>query len=141
MQTTKYAGECIVDFVFIGNNGTAKRRPIDSVQYVSWKRPIPVRLKTKLNHLNDRKKSNSKFLMFNFFFSARLQNLETPASGERIVFGNLPMFHAFGMCVFITTLLGQSAKIVLLPRFVEEDFLRCIEVTAIVDRLQNVQLI
>lgn len=65
-----------------------------------------------------------------FSSSQRLQHLETPTSGERIVLGNLPMFHAFGMCVFITTLLGPAAKIVLLPRFVEEDFLRCIMVTA-----------
>lgn len=65
-------------------------------------------------------------------FSSRLQRLEAPASGERVVLGNLPMFHAFGMCVFITTQLGhQQSKMVLLPRFVEEDFLRCIEVTAI----------
>lgn len=51
-----------------------------------------------------------------------------PVSGERIVLGNLPIFHAFGICVFITTSLGRPSKFVLLQRFVEEDFLRCIQV-------------
>lgn len=40
--------------------------------------------------------------------------------------GQLPMFHAFGMNAFIASIFQQE-KMILLPHFVEDDFLRCIE--------------
>lgn len=55
----------------------------------------------------------------------RSAELEKPPSGERIVMGNLPMFHAYGMNVFIGSAIVRE-KIVLLRRFVEDDFLRYI---------------
>lgn len=42
------------------------------------------------------------------------------------MFGNLPMFHAFGMNVFIGSVI-QREKTVLLRHFVEDDFLRYIQ--------------
>lgn len=38
------------------------------------------------------------------------------------------MYHAYGMCVFITTILSKNAKIILVPRFTEESFLQTIQV-------------
>lgn len=49
---------------------------------------------------------------------------------ERIILGNLPMFHAFGMCVFLTSILEGSTKIVLIPRFTEQTFLSSIQVVS-----------
>lgn len=56
----------------------------------------------------------------------RPHQLEIPESGGLITMGQLPMFHAFGMNVFIASIVQQD-KMILLRRFVEEDFLRCIE--------------
>lgn len=56
----------------------------------------------------------------------RSKRLERPDGGEDIVMGNLPMFHAFGMNVLFGSTV-QREKLVLLPRFVEDDFLRCIQ--------------
>lgn len=62
------------------------------------------------------------------FSVKRPQKLENPPSGERVVLATLPMFHAFGLCVYTTGALNPLWKYVLLPRFTEEDFLRCIQV-------------
>lgn len=68
-------------------------------------------------------------LMADVYFSIkRPQRLEDPPSGERVALGTLPMFHAYGLCVYVTGALNPSWKFVLIPRFVEEDFLRCIQV-------------
>lgn len=64
-------------------------------------------------------------------FSGRLQKDEIPPSGKPVILGNLPLFHAYGMNLYLITCLARSTeihKIILLPRFVEEDFLRCIQV-------------
>lgn len=41
------------------------------------------------------------------------------------------MYHAFGVCVFITTMLTHRARFVLLPRFTVEGFLKTVQVTKI----------
>jgi 4-coumarate--CoA ligase len=46
---------------------------------------------------------------------------------EAVVLGLLPMFHAFGVAVLITTLATASGKIILIPKFEERTFLTCIE--------------
>lgn len=38
------------------------------------------------------------------------------------------MYHAFGMCVFVTIILTNRARLVLMPRFTEEVFLQIIQV-------------
>lgn len=63
----------------------------------------------------------------------RLRLSEIPASGDQIILGNLPMFHAFGMVLYTIICLSyrtKIAKIVLLPRFIEREFLNCIQVRA-----------
>lgn len=62
------------------------------------------------------------------FFRIRKQTHERSATGERIILGNLPIYHAFGICVFLTCALEGESKIVLLPRFTEESYLSSIQV-------------
>lgn len=59
----------------------------------------------------------------------RPRRSELPPSGERVVLGNLPMFHAYGMSAYVTELLNPLSKVVLIPRFVEEEFLNIIQVS------------
>lgn len=49
-------------------------------------------------------------------------------AGEKVALGNLPMFHAFGLSVYITEALNPFTKFVLMHRFSEEDFYRCVQV-------------
>lgn len=54
-----------------------------------------------------------------------------PPSGDPVILGNLPLFHAYGLNIYLIISLARATniyKIVLIPRFVEEDFLRCIQV-------------
>ncbi|XP_031635467.1 4-coumarate--CoA ligase 1-like [Contarinia nasturtii] len=72
---------------------------------------------------------------FNLFITSvqshgRLQSLETPASGESIILGNIPMFHSFGMVTYIIRFLARGTyiiKTILMSRFTEEEFLGCIQ--------------
>lgn len=70
-------------------------------------------------------------------FSARPQKLEIPERGVRTILGQLPMYHAFGMCVFLTTALWVSSKFVIIPRFTEESFLSTIEVNSTANSIND----
>lgn len=48
-------------------------------------------------------------------------------SEEIVILGLLPLFHAFGATVLICTMASTRGKIVLIPKFEEKLFLRCIQ--------------
>lgn len=48
-------------------------------------------------------------------------------TGEKVVLGLLPLFHAFGASVLICGMAASLGKIVMLPKFEENSFLRCIQ--------------
>lgn len=69
-------------------------------------------------------------------FSETMKRFEVLSNGNPIAFGVLPFSHSFG-CITLLGLAIAGVKLLFLPKFEGEQFLRCIEVFIIINNRQN----